>query len=296
MKIIQSEDELAEEIKKIKARNNGRIPEGIKKVILPFSKIKEENHGYTYSHRIINYKGELLNIKSSCLLSRVGTVFRAWVEENLGFNATINTSVPDSLKYEAQTYIQLNNNKFPTLISRQNVLPEDITNGTVITRRLENVENLTDRVKRVNSLEPIEEAVNLLRKLNLEQEIIFVDSHLENYMYKSDGELLAYDFNLIPNKEVSFNTLIANDLLTLYLSSIKHSKFSPENIAKSIIQTYNPDNQIRIKIELLIKRRSDFGFDSSTFKYFREKFIYLPQFNMKEKEAQSHQEILLKCL
>jgi hypothetical protein len=150
MKVIQSEDELAAEILKIKQANKFKLPNGIKKLIFPlnlFVKDNEGSHGYTYCHKIINYKGELLNIKSPGLLSKPQTFFRVWSEEKFKFDMIINSSVSESLNYESEMYIYLNEKNFPTLSSRQEISSSEITKNTVITERIKDTKNLADCVK-----------------------------------------------------------------------------------------------------------------------------------------------------
>jgi hypothetical protein len=114
-------------------------------------------------------------------------------------------------------------------------------------------------------------------------------------MYNSAKELIVYDFDLIPNQNLGFNTLAANDIISLYLSSINHSRKKAEEVAKVIINTYNPTDMIKEQIEYLINKNL-LAETSSLFKYFREKFFYLPIFEMKEKEVHNNQNILLRHL
>jgi len=251
MKRIESSEELIEIVRKIKRRSKHKIPSKFKSKLLRkrYDPKKDVGrHGFTYYHTIINFQGELINVKAPALTTRLATYWRARTEALFNDAAVVYKPPKLSMQREVVIYAKLNERNFPTFQSKQHLICDDsnLSQNVLLTKRLTGTKSLIDKIRGNESkaLEYIAEATLLLARLH-QEEIVLADAILGNILYDNDGNALIYDFNLFPNNSLSTETLQSKDIITLCLSAVGITNKKPSEIVPIVLEAYSDIGYLR---------------------------------------------------
>ena len=295
---ITSQDELVARIKQIKQRSRWKMPFSLKAVLTMSNPNGRVRHGWTYMHEPVDYQGTRINVKVPALTTPVLLTWRKNVEAAYNQSFAIGVSPVGGLEAEALTYKKLNQLGFPTLTSLQHLVEDHgfpLVKGVLLTEQIPYPENLQDLVTadKYGRMGHYASIAAKMKQLHGHGEI-WVDSLPQNTM-RNQGEILLFDFNLIPNPMLSEDQLQSLDLTNLCLSAAGRLERNYGDVMKPIIGVYDPSDKVREAMEKRLK--IDVETPRGRIATVIEEFFYLrPKYLLTREKATEAKRAILKAL
>lgn len=286
---IHNQESLVATLKVLKRKAKyARFPHGGgRKIIgISFGSAKEKKEGvvaWTSYHTSISFRGEDLHVKIFKPSGYFALVGRLALEALFNDAFLVHEQPVESFQRESETYRSLNEQGFPTLHSRQELLLDaqgnQLISGVILTTKIKNRRNSLDLMIQEGPLGTFFHAGEIaaqMRQLH-SYGLIWGDAVPQNVFYDCDGNLVLHDFGFLTNNQMPIPTRQGKDLITLTMSIVGNTGYLPGPITDAVIGGYQPPHETREALGVMLER--DLSAQcSKTFLYARGKLYYRPFF------------------
>ncbi len=243
--MITLQGKIFEEVERIKEAGKSRPMIDVANI--------ENNRGLMSYHKIINYRGDLIDVKVPKSISPILLGLQVVGAFFFGGRSIVTESLNECIDREAAIYKRLHDAGFPTFEPMQHLLYAGdirLVKGVLLTKRVHNaihpanhIADWTDSMKEAYAAE----IFGLMKLLYEEHGELWMDAGVKNTLYTVEKRML-YDFGLKPNPKIEKNILQIRSLESFCFSLMHYGNMVPEIIASVFSDSYSPDKDFKVQM------------------------------------------------